>query len=220
MALQSARDLLRQRPELHRELTELFARIERTPDTNTVKGMYVSGIVQALETRNITYTPKERIQSFTDYPLRAYMELLLDSAVTLYPGTTVHDGLYRLGLLAIPTFGLSIVGKVVMGTVGRSWELALKYVSRGYEISLKPGKATVAHFENGKALVELRDIWNFGESYQVGVIEGLMKSCGINGRITPTVISACDVDLRLEWSAERSLRRSRSGRPPTLVSRP
>jgi uncharacterized protein (TIGR02265 family) len=219
MQLQRASELIRLRPELRGELTRLFERIRQTPETNTVKGMYVTGIVQALHDRGVDYTPPERPQAFRDYPLREYMELLLDSAATLYPKTTLNDGLFRLGQLAIPTFAKSIVGKVFMSTAGRSWELSLKYVSRGYEVSLKPGKATVAELRTGMALVQLRDVYNFGESYQVGVVDGLMTSCGVIGKITPHVISTSDVDLRIEWQQERA-NRSRSQRPPPLVARP
>jgi uncharacterized protein (TIGR02265 family) len=219
MQLQRASELVRQRPELRGELNGLFERIQETPETNTVKGMYVNGIIQALHNKGVHYNPPERPQPFKDYPLRGYMELLLDSAVTLYPKTNVNDGLFRLGQLAIPTFAQSIVGKVFMGTAGRSWELSLKYVSRGYEVSLKPGKATVAEIGNGMALVQLRDVYNFGESYQVGVIDGLMSSCGIVGKITPHVISACDVDMRIEWQSERT-GRSRSQRPASPRANP
>jgi uncharacterized protein (TIGR02265 family) len=219
MQLQRASEIVRQRPERQVELTRLFDRIKETPEANTVKGMYVNGIVQALQEHGVNYRPAERIQPFRDYPLRGYMEFLLDSAVTLYPNTTVHDALFRLGQLAIPTFAKSIVGKVIMSTAGRSWELSLKYVSKGYEISLKPGKATVAEMGNGKALVQLRQVWNYGESYQVGVVDGVMTSCGLVGKITPHIISMCDVDLRIEWQPERAPRR-RSQPPPRMPARP
>jgi uncharacterized protein (TIGR02265 family) len=213
MDLQRARHLVERHPESNRELRRLFDWISETPHANTVKGMYVTGIGQALNARGVSYVAPARIHPFKDYPLREYMELLLDSAVTLYPDVPVHVGLYRLGQLAIPTFGSSIVGRVIMGTVGQSWELALKCVTRGYEVSLKPGKAVVAELKQGTALLELRDIWNFGDSYQVGVVHGLLTCCGLSGKITPRVISRGDVDLRIEWQKATGVRSSRSQRP-------
>src|SRR5579883_715475 len=210
MKLQRARQVMDERPEVRKELKELFERIKQTPATHTVKGMYVGGLVQALQSEGVKYIPKDRIQSFKDYPLNEYMELLLDAAVTLYPKDTVQDALHRLGELAIPTFASSIIGRVIMGTVGRSWELALKCVSRGYEVGLKPGKAIVAELKADTALVQLREVWNFGESYQVGVISGLLHWCNLSGKITAHVISPCDVDLRIQWLPDRVSRGSKS----------
>jgi uncharacterized protein (TIGR02265 family) len=132
------------------------------------------------------------------------METLLDASVTLYPKKPIAEGLKMLGEQAIPTFASSIVGSVIMGTVGHSWNLALKCVSRGYEVSLKPGRAVVAEIGHGKAVVELREVWNFGESYQVGVIQGLMQWCGLEGEIQPVVKTHCDIDLEIRWIEKTS----------------
>lgn len=195
-------------PGVHRaELRQLLDAIERTPATNTVKGMYVSGIVEALASRELEPREQRRYQAFKDYSLRDYMRLCLDASVTLYPSRTPKEGLRSLGQLAIPTFAQSISGAVIMGTVGRSWELALRCVSRGYQISLKPGEAIVAELGAERALVQLRKVWNFGDSYQVGVVEGLMDWCGLNGQVVATVVSPCDTDLNIQWE-QRGARRA------------
>jgi uncharacterized protein (TIGR02265 family) len=215
MQLLQARTLMAQKRELRGELTQFFELIESTPAKNIVKGMYVQGVLDALDSRGVKRPPRDKVQPFKDYPLREYMEMLIDSSVTLYPSSTVSVGLRRLGQLAIPTFATSIVGRVIMGTVGRSWELALKCVSRGYEVSLKPGKATVVEMTHSRALLQLRDIWNFGDSYQVGVVEGLMDWCGVDGKIVPKVLSRSSFDFEIEWQPERVARRFRS-QPPRV----
>jgi uncharacterized protein (TIGR02265 family) len=198
MQIVRARSLIGENTHHSRELRAHFDRIERTPSSHTIKGMYVAGIQDTMRSLGME-TDSLKIQQFKDYPIRDFMETLLDATVTVFPKKTVAEGLKVLGEQAIPTFAASIVGSVIMGTVGRSWSLALKCVSRGYEVSLKPGRAVVAEIGNGKALVELRDVWNFGESYQVGVISGLMQWCGLNGEIQPIAKSQCDVDLQIVW---------------------
>lgn len=185
------------------EMRRFFDHIERTPEKNTVKGMYVGGIWEALDSRGVT-TPMPRIQKFKDYPLRDYMELLLDSALTLFPTHSPKDGLRALGRLAIPTFASSIVGGVIMSSVGSSWSMALKCVSKGYEVSLKPGKATPVNTGPNTAVLELRDVWNFGDSYQAGVVEGLMEWCDIRGTVTAQVLSPSSCDLHIQWAAKAS----------------
>jgi len=220
MDLKRARTLVEQEGSKARpQLQELLGHIEQTPKDHTVKGMYVAGIHDTLKTHHVTYN-LTTVQAFKDYPLREYMELLLDSALTLYPRQTPSDGLRALGRLAIPTFARSIVGGVLMGTVGRSWELALKCVAKGYEVSLRPGKCLVTAMSPGRAVLQLRSVWNFGTSYQVGVIEGLMEWCQISGLVSPTALSPCNVDLKLEWEEKRAGRRrpgaSASVAPPPM----
>ena len=204
-----------------RDLARFIEWIDKTPSTHTIRGMYVSGLIQAINSRGFAPAKSERIQAFKEYPLRGYMELLLDSAITLYPQQGAHEGLRELGNLAIPTFAKSIAGGVVMATVGRSWDLALACVSRGYEISLRPGRCIVAENADGRALVQLRNVWNFPDSYQVGVIEGLMQWCKLEGRVTPSRTSMCNADLAIEWQVSRnSSRRPRTDGGSASASAP
>ena len=194
MELKRTRDMARDA-----ELSELFARIEQTPKQHTVKGMYVGGIWEALGEHGVT-TPMPRIQKFKDYPVTDYMELSLDAAATLFPSRPLLDGLQALGRLAIPTFASSIVGAVIMGSVGHHWGLALKWVSKGYEVSLKPGTARVVQAGPQRAVLELRDVWNFAETYHAGVVEGLLDWCDVKGTVSPKVLSGGDTDLHIDWS--------------------
>lgn len=210
MDLRRARTLVEQESPSRRELRELLAQVDQTPKTHIVKGMYVGGILDTLKMHQVT-PPMSGVQAFKDYPLRDYMELLLDAAVTLYPRQSPSSGLRELGKLAIPTFANSIVGGVLMGTVGRSWEFALKCVARGYEVSLRPGKCIVVVSGPGRATVQLRSVFNFGMSYQVGVVEGLMQWCYVTGRVTPTQLSVGNVDLAVEWDEKRVGQRRAAG---------
>ena len=180
------------------ELKRLITHIDTTPPDHTLKGMYISGLWEALASKGVSGAPPS-VQQFKDYSLSLFMELLLDSTLTLFPRERPTRGLVRLGHLAIPTFASSIVGGVLMGTAGRNWSLALHLISRGYEVSLKPGKVTLADRGAGWALLQFRDVWNFGSSYQVGVIEGLMSWCNLTGSIVATELSPSSTDLRIEW---------------------
>jgi len=216
MQLTQTRQRVLENSPIRDELQRYLACIEQTPAAHTVRGMYVGGLVQAIAARNFVPINAEPIHPFKEYSLREYMEMLLDSAISLYPSDTVHDGLRKLGNLAIPTFAKSLAGSVLMAMVGRRWDLALTCVSRGYEVSLNPGKCIVAENANGRALLQLRNVWNFGDSYQVGVIEGLMQWCKLEGTVTAVLLAPCDVDLRIEWkTAHDAVRnRFRVKRPP------
>jgi uncharacterized protein (TIGR02265 family) len=130
------------------------------------------------------------------------MELELFSAITIHPDSTVAEGLQRLGRLVIPTFAESLAGRVMMTVARCSWEAALGGLARGYALSLHPGEARVTDVRRGHARVELRGIWSFGDTFQVGVIEGLMRWCEINGRAVASKLSRSNTDITLDWAVQ------------------
>lgn len=199
MELQDARQHWQSRKPSSTRLAPFIEAIDRTPADATINGMYMAGLHDAIESRGIKLAKSESIRAFRFYSLREFMELTLSGALTLYPKRDIAEGLQMIGRMAIPTFASSLSGKVLMGVAGRSWELALTCVSRGYQLSLRPGHANIRNVGTRRVCVELRDVWNFGDSYQVGVVEGLMDWCNINGSVSATPRSPSNTDLMIEW---------------------
>jgi uncharacterized protein (TIGR02265 family) len=187
---------------LRPQLDEFREQIAHTPATCETNGMYAVNLLDLLRTHGVVVQGVRPPQRFRRYPLREYMELQLLAAVSVYPDKTVADGLRCLGRFVIPTFAQSLVGSVMMSMATCTWEGALGGLARGYSLSLHPGEARVADFRRAHARVELRGIWSFGDTYQVGVIEGLMKWCEIDGRAVPTKLSRANTDITLEWSVQ------------------
>jgi uncharacterized protein (TIGR02265 family) len=161
--------------------------------------MYVVFLLDLLRMNNVLVPGVREPHRFRYYPNREYMELLLLAAVSLHPDKTLAEGLRCLGRLVIPTFARSLAGSVMMSMATCTWEGALGGLARGYSLSLHPGEARVADFRRGHARVELRGIWSFGDTYQVGVIEGLMRWCDINGRAVVEKLSRANTDITLHW---------------------
>ena len=179
---------------------ELESWISETPPEATVKGMYVESLLTLLKRRGAERPTDKRYLSFKDYPLHELMRLTVDAVGVLYPDISPRDGMIALGRLAFPTLVSTTVGKVIFSIAGPSWVRALNLVTKAYEVSLKPGMASVKDLTDTSARVELREIWNFGNSYQVGVFEGAMESFGVRGSVRAvTVGRRCDVDLLMQW---------------------
>jgi hypothetical protein len=83
---------------------------------------------------------------------------------------------------------------------GRDFKAALPLSSKAYQISLSPGSASIPKLTDNSAIISLRDVWNFADSYQAGVFEGAMESFRVRGTVeVVTKVRACDVDLILNW---------------------
>jgi uncharacterized protein (TIGR02265 family) len=174
-------------------------RIARVPATAMTSGMYVVGLHRQLRKAGVRSANPDAYACLQYYPLREFMAFMLDAAALLFPRMSMDESLKRFGLMVIPNFAESMGGKVIMSLGQCNWDVALSCVTRGYQLSLRPGRAKVKGGGRGRADVDLRDIWCFGESYQVGVIQGLMNWYGINGTVQPEALSPSHTVLHLSW---------------------
>lgn len=105
-----------------------------------------------------------------------------------------------MGRHAYPTLVSTTIGKVIFSVAGRSWERSLNLVQKAWEVSLKPGSNRLAEFRPGYARLELRQVWNFTDTYQVGIFEGALETFGLRGTVqAQSKGRICDVDLHIEW---------------------
>lgn len=182
------------------ELEELRRCIAATPSGATVKGMYVDSFLQSIERQGLARPTDRRFLSFKDYPLREFQELLLQTTTVLYPNYSPREGLRLIGRMAYPTLAESTVGRILFAIAGRDWQAALPLSRRAYEISLKPGRAELKDVTDTSATMCLRDVWNFADSYQVGVFEGAMECYLVSGTVEARRgAKICDVDLHMKW---------------------
>src|SRR6185369_8606397 len=150
-------------PQFAADKAELEDWISETPPEAAVKGMYVEALLSLLKRRGAAMPTDKRYFSFKDYPLRELMRLMVDAVEVLHPDVSPREGMIALGRLAFPTFTSTTIGKVIFSVAGNSWVRALNLVTKAYEVSIRPGTASVAEITETSARVELREIWNFGD---------------------------------------------------------
>lgn len=183
-----------------REQEELELWIRETPSDATVKGMFVESFLKTLDRAGQPRPTDKRYVAFKDYPLPSLMRMSLNSVNDIWPHLPPREGLRLLGQSVYPTLIESTVGKVMFSIAGRSWITALTLTEKAFGLSLSPGRAKLVDLTERGAKIELRDIWNFTDCYQVGVMEGAMKEFQVVGTVTPRRRGRrCDVDLLLEW---------------------
>jgi hypothetical protein len=74
--------------------------------------------------------------------------------------------------------------------------------SKAYAISLTPGSARLVRSSNNRTVLELREVWNFADCYQVGVMEGAMAAFRVEGTdVARAGGRPCDVVLVMHWSS-------------------
>jgi uncharacterized protein (TIGR02265 family) len=172
------------------------ALIALAPEDGKVKGLYFQDLVDragALADARPRYVP------FIDYPLREYMALCVSAAEAAHPREPLRNGLRLLGRGAYPKLVSTLIGKTIFGVAGRDFGTVLELASRGYSVSMSPGAVSLTERESHRARVELRQIWNFADAYQVGVFEGALIALGSSGEVKIRQLSPCDVDFEVTW---------------------
>jgi uncharacterized protein (TIGR02265 family) len=176
------------------------AQIALTPESGVIKGLFFQDILDMCAAGQATLPgARPRYLPFIDYPMREYMTLLVTAAGVLHPREPLRNGLRRLGRFAYPTLAGTLIGRAIFGIAGHDFGLILSLASRAYGVSLKPGEVTLVERAAGRGVLQLRELWNFPDTYQVGVIEGGLIAVGLRGKVLVRVLSPCDVDFEVTW---------------------
>ena len=174
--------------------------LREAPRGGAIKGMFFADQVEMARKAGKPLPGRKRYFAFKDYPIKEYMELLLETAELVHPGVPIREALRRLGRPAYPTLADTMIGRAIFALAGDSFHRILAVASKAYAVSVKPGKVDLVSSGDNWARMELRTIWAFPDCYQVGVFEGGMEVLGLYGTIQVRTQSLCDVDFHLEWT--------------------
>jgi uncharacterized protein (TIGR02265 family) len=174
----------------------LRARIELTPQDAQIRGMFLREVLR-LEPR--AAGSQTRYIPFSMYPVRDYMTLLLRAAQIRSPLRPPAHALLELGLGVYSLFASSLTGFAIFSVAQLNFARVCEVASRAYGVTLKPGRAELAHASKGAAVIQLRDVWVFPDIFHCGIWLGAMEACHAVGSIEVTRQSLCDVDLSMRW---------------------
>lgn len=176
---------------------DVEARIGDTPLEKRTKGMFLEKL--AREAHHASAAPEARYASFGDYPLRDFMRLLADYAPAHYPGVPLREAFRQAGNEAFSTLMDSVAGRALLVMARSDIRSALRLTPEAYKYNLSHCTVQLSLEASRQVILEFRDVWNFPECYHVGIIEGLCRAFGAEGRVRTRVRSACDVDMLVRW---------------------
>lgn len=176
---------------------DVEARIADTPVEKRTKGIFLEKLARAAQ--DVGAAGQTRYRSFEDYPLRDFMRLLADYAPVRYPGVPIREAFRQAGIEAFSTLMSSVAGRALLVLARSDIRSALRLAPEAYKHNLSDCSVRLSLDASRQAILEFRDVWNFPECYHVGIIEGVCRTFGAQGRIRTRVRSACDVDLLIRW---------------------
>ncbi len=160
------------------------------PPDATCKGIFFlelvrlgSTVTSPSELFRLAGFPERRYVVFRDYPLAENLRLTVAVALAVFPKMPLGEALRRIGQTAFDTVSTSLVGKTLFGVFGRDLEPLLFTGPRAYKLFLSVGEVLVEKAGPRTFRFHARALPGFIETYQVGVVEGLLRHCGVRGRL-------------------------------------
>lgn len=176
-----------------------------------VRGMFLQLLVDAIGPTYMAKRIARRYSAFKNYPLREYVELLAFAAENTRKKVPA-DCLRRLGWRVYPAYAKTITGTAIFAVAGHDFRRVIEVSPTAYQVGLEPAKVQIKTIQPQYAQVELRDMYNVPEFHQVGIWEGAMKTCGVQGHIKTEVIDYGAVNFEIRWQEARPSISSRFGR--------
>jgi uncharacterized protein (TIGR02265 family) len=103
-----------------------------------------------------------------------------------------------MGRGAPATLVNSLVGRVMLGSA-EGPIATLRAMCKSYTVHMKPCELEVVELDERSAVVRMGQIYNFLDSHNVGVFEGVLHHAGVQGRVRIASYSPTEADLLCEW---------------------
>jgi uncharacterized protein (TIGR02265 family) len=169
------------------------------PEHATISGMFIAPLLLELQRAGIDVAARRaRYTAFRFYPLREHAQLLLEACASVYPDRALRVALRKLGRAAPVAFNASTLGKVVLGS-SRGVLESIVAMAKGYELNMRPGRASVVESHANRAVLRLDEVHYFLDSHHVGAFEGTMKHAGVQGEVSIEAESRSCADFLLRW---------------------
>lgn len=187
------------------------ARLAAIPPTSMVRGMFLQLLVEAIGPTHMAKRIARRYSAFKNYPLRDYVELLAFAAEHMRKKVPA-DCVRRLGWRVYPNYAKTITGTAIFAVAGHDFRRTIEVSPTAYQVSLEPARVIIKNIQPQFAQVELRDVYNLPEFHQVGIWEGAMQTCGVQGHIKTEVVDFGAVNFEIRWQEARPSTSVRSRR--------
>ncbi len=181
--------------------------IRALPPGATAKGLFFRDPLRRVQERQPGLdifakagVPTRRVLPFFDYPYDELMRLLVAAAGVLHPSVPLGEGLRRLGRGAYEALIQAQVGKVLFAALGNDFSRVAAVGARGWKVSVSFGQVRFEALGDGHAAYHFSSFPAFLGTYQVGVVEGAMRICGVQGEVWTRLDGLGKGTLELFWS--------------------
>lgn len=178
---------------------DLAAHRSLIPPGITLKGMFFQQVLDEARKAGGDVGANARYLAFKDYPLEEWVDILVACAERTHPRTPLREALRRMGGHTYKTFADSTLGKVLFSTAAMDVETVLRLVPKAYALTSPAARVELLSVESGRGVLAMRNVWDFVDCYQVGVLEGGLRLFGKSPRIAIRKLGPASADFEISW---------------------
>jgi uncharacterized protein (TIGR02265 family) len=169
------------------------------PSEHGVRGLFFNSILREAKAQGVAISNARNYIDFKHYPVREWLELLLEAAGRCHDGLPLRGAVRRMGRLAYPAFAASMVGRVMFGVLGNDIARVMKIASKGYDCSLTHARVVIVAADAHSVRARFEHSYAFIDAYQVGVFEGAIAACKRRGEVFVRTDSVCEGEIFARW---------------------
>jgi uncharacterized protein (TIGR02265 family) len=182
-------------PDLSRPL-DVDAWLRSIPATATGKGLVAESILDSVPGHKLTDV---KFAPFREYPLRDLLELKVAAARVLRPHAPLREGIAVVGQALFPKFVATLLGRVMYGVFGGNVSSILRMANKSYEQTQNLGRVETTVVSPTSVRMHFTNCWTFLDSYHVGVVQGTLAACKVDGVVHVKMDSDSEGTLLVEW---------------------
>lgn len=185
---------------------DLEQHVAALPPGGTVKGMFVRDPIAlaaeadpSVDLFERAGVERRRVLPFFDYAYADHMRLMAAACALRWPDEPLGEGLRRIGHRGYETLLGQNIGRVIFAAFGNDFGRVVSVGARGWKVGVGFGKVTYELIGERHGAYHMRGLPCFLETYQVGVVEGAMRVCGVTGEVWTRLDSLGDGTLEFWW---------------------
>lgn len=180
--------------------------LARVPSTATVKGLFMETLLQDIDSSEreqllaragITF---RRYTTFYDYPYSDLLRLERVLAQRAHPELAEGEGIRKLCSAFYEAFAQTMAGRVVFGVLGRNARRIMPLGPKGWKICVGMGRVESEVVGDTHVRYHFHDYPGLIEAADVGVVEGALGFCRVQGTIAIAEIREGDAVLDIRWT--------------------
>jgi uncharacterized protein (TIGR02265 family) len=180
--------------------------IAQVPDTALIKGFFVNNTAKMIIGQRPDLAEQVRAQlarpryhAFSSYPRGEVMRFEVEIARLLCPGLPDREALRRTTHRVYPLFLSSLLGRVVLGTLGRDVDSVLRLGPRMFSAVTSFGTVEVERVRERHWLYHYKDYYSWLDCGDLGVLEGLLMHYGMTPTMRLAMNGPFEMWLELKW---------------------
>jgi uncharacterized protein (TIGR02265 family) len=169
------------------------------PDRATAKGLVAESILDAVRDAGLAPITRERFTAFRDYPMRDLLQLKVDAARAISPDKPLGEALCIVGRHLFPKFTSSLLGRVMYGVFRGDVTSILRMAQKSFEQTQNMGRVKTTVIDSHTVRLHFSNTYTFVDTYHVGVMQGTLQACGVEGEVLVNMTSMTEGDLLIGW---------------------